>query len=600
MKKTLILLLFVSLGFCFTIESYYTDATVLENGDLRIYERILFDLDDEYSEGFRSIRPEDVETLDNLVVDGITLNGETVEFYTQKNGNDYEIVWTETVLGENLVEMNYRLKNRVELWDDYAKVCFEHFGANWNVPAKDFKARMTIPESARGKPLHFEIYSEKKGTATIDDLTITTVISNVPPWNYVGGCYLFAKESVHTSKIVDGSAYDILQNEREIYDSENLEESIPPELCCLPLAILFLLGAIATFFMPVKYPKYPESILPPEKEIPAVVAVLINNETDKEKLIAATILQLINKGVVDIVELEKKETSDNKKERTILLLKKPTAKLESYEKAVIDMIFYSGKKEVDLDAMMNEYKKINNIDEAKKHPVLNGFNTFSNEIDGLLKKYEMSYLAKEAEGRKAKMIVFGTFGLFALLFLSCFVFDGIYNYLGKGMWMNLLVLVIEIILIIGSIVMIGKYCLAPKPPKLLHDKDGNSKPVSRELLEKYGKWKGFEIALKASRINEHPPTSIVIWNDILIYATALGLADKVNQHLSELSGIDPMIATKMKRMNRVRIASYAYASSVGRVKSTSTPASRHRSSRGWSSHGGGGFSRRSSGGGGFR
>ena len=46
------------------------------------------------------------------------------------------------------------------------------------------------------------------------------------------------------------------------------------------------------------------------------------------------------------------------------------------------------------------------------------------------------------------------------------------------------------------------------------------------------KWKNFKKFLSDnSLMKEHPPESIVIWNQYLVYATALGVADKVYESM---------------------------------------------------------------------
>jgi uncharacterized membrane protein len=53
--------------------------------------------------------------------------------------------------------------------------------------------------------------------------------------------------------------------------------------------------------------------------------------------------------------------------------------------------------------------------------------------------------------------------------------------------------------------------------------------------ENSDKWKNFKKYLNEfSLIKEHPPSSIVIWNNYLIYATALGVADSVQEAMEKL------------------------------------------------------------------
>ncbi len=113
-------------------------------------------------------------------------------------------------------------------------------------------------------------------------------------------------------------------------------------------------------------------------------------------------------------------------------------------------------------------------------------------------------------------------------------------------------------------------------------------------------------AIKASRLKEYPPASAVIWDDIIVYATVLGLAEKVEKHLSELKAFD---IRKIERIDKVRTSVFTYyvaahsVSNLSKYGRRSGPRSSggfsSASSGGWSG-GGGGFSGGSSGGGGFR
>jgi uncharacterized membrane protein len=53
--------------------------------------------------------------------------------------------------------------------------------------------------------------------------------------------------------------------------------------------------------------------------------------------------------------------------------------------------------------------------------------------------------------------------------------------------------------------------------------------------EYYLKWKNFaKFLTDFSTLSQHPPESIILWEDYLIYATALGIADKVEKNLKKL------------------------------------------------------------------
>ncbi|MBD3397571.1 DUF2207 domain-containing protein [Candidatus Micrarchaeota archaeon] len=602
-KAILFALLLFSAAFSFTIESYYTDAEVQPNGDLRVKETITFNLEEVYNEGYRSIRPADYGSLSNLVVHSVTVNGQPVNHYSQEYDGKAEIVWTETFAGENRVELDYALKNRVEIWDDYAKVCFEHYGANWAVPAKTFRSTTAMPEASRGKTMHFEVYSSKKGEAYIEDLSVVIEMDNVPSGNYIGGCYLFAKDAVNTTNAVDGSAFAILREEREIYGSESIvspADAFPCAPCICPVFLVLLTVAGYMYTRLPQFQKLPESILPPSKEPPAAVSAILRNFYDDKEILASTLLGLISKGAIDIMELEKKGYTGQeiKRERTILFLKKTIKKLKPYEKTLIDIIFDEGrKKEVDLDALAEDFKQIKSKGAASKTIIPRKMDLFKKQVKEEVKKKGLGdYIYK---GRNKQQTFFGVL-VFFIFMGGCFflamlpeAIDFIFYLLEMQDYLYAGTILISGI---GSILAVSAAAYFFFQPEI---------PKGKET--EFAQWDGFSRAVKASSLNEEPPASALIWGEILAYATALGLAGKVKKHLSEL---DDLVAKKVEKLDSVRTSSYIFYSSAWGVRNLSKYGNRSGnvrssgfsggSSGGWSS-GGGGFSGGGfSGGGGFR
>lgn len=604
MKHALALFVFACLAgavFPFSIDSYYTHATVLPNGDLEVQESMNFTLEKAYNEGFRSIRPQDFGTLDNIVIRSVKVNGAEVPYATQLNEGKAEIVWKSTYQGANAVELDYVLKDRAQLYDDFAKICFEHYGANWAVPAAVFQSRMTLPDAARGKDMHFEVYSTKNGSARIDDLTVVIDISGVPPGNYVGGCYLYDKAALSTTNRVNGSALQILRDERKAYGSQEIiapEEPGSITFCCGPLAIILGLLAAYLFSQDRKITKLPENILPPDKEEPAVVSALVRNTVSEKCLLAATILGLINRNVMDIVELENRgETSATvNREHTILMLKRRPPGLKPYENAVLDMIFSEGKKEADLDGMALDFDRITAKEEAAKSAITVNLEAFTGETEKILKAKGVWALKDRAGTRRYGLVGLALIGLLLACAIASIVPAWLADYVSGGNWFEVAGTLVSLAILIPAAAYIIIHYLKPSVPE--------------GMRGEYMKWDAFARAVSSGRLKEYPPSSVVIWGDILVYATALDLADKVKKHFSEL---DMLTTRRLERLDGARRSSCVFYTSAWALYNLKTygnrsgPASggRHggfssHSSGGWSSWGGGGFSGGSSGGGGFR
>jgi uncharacterized membrane protein len=578
---------------------------VNEDASITVYEKMIFDLEKQYNEGYRSIRPNDFDSLADITVNSVRVNGGSSTYALQMNGKNAEIVWKKAPSGQNIVEINYTVANRVELYNDFAKVCYEHYGANWKVTGQEFKARTTLPPKSKGRTMHFEVYSTKKGKAYIDDLSVVIEINNVPSGNYIGGCYLFDKSAVNTSKKVDASAYAILKDERKSYGSEVVLAAEKPnaEYCCIPMFLLSLILAIVVYLKEGKRPKeLPETLLPPGKEEPAVVSALVRNRYEIKELVSATIVDLISRGVIDIIELEKKDAkgSEISRERTVLILKKRPANLKPYEESVVDFLFADGK-EVDLDAKINEYDSIESKEEAKKQKVVETIEKLNKEfqarIERLFTEEEIKKLSKRAVSAQGEIGA----AIFLIVFVGMFLFACAGSsldpewYSQHGEQSLLLMIVLSGV---GFLICSAYAAIMHLKPNI---------PKKAEYLELYSKWNAFYRGLDSTRIKEYPPASALIWGNILTYAVALGKADKVNKHLSEL---DAVLAKQIEKTNRIATTSMRYythtlaLSYLATYGSRSEPSSHgsfsSRSSGGWSRGGGGGFSGRSSGGGGFR
>ncbi|MBN2477866.1 DUF2207 domain-containing protein [Candidatus Micrarchaeota archaeon] len=585
MNKIFVFLLIIGLVSSFSIENYYNEVQVLGNGDLQVYEKMTFYLDEQYNEGYRSIRPLDYGQLGNIQVLEAKLDGQDVIYTTAINGENAEIIWKKTHVGTNVVELRYILKDRVEIFDDFARVCYEHYGAGWGIGGNNFHSVMVLPEESRGKEMHFEIYSSKKPDEVyVDDLKVVVEMDYVPSGNYIGGCYLFDKGSVNSSRIVNGSAYEILQEEREQFGSEQVFGPDDMLFCCFPIVLLTAIAAGAVFFFHgnKKIPRGIMSILPPSDEEPVFVSALVRNEYKENEIMASTLLDLINKGIVGIIETQKEgSVNADEKERTILkLLKKPTG-LKACEEAVLNVIF-NGEETVDLDAKAKKFDEIKSQGEAGGMDIEKNIKKFRDSLDEVLKEKD----AKDLKGGKGERI--GTA-------VSILMFYGFLSFFYLAMT-DFYISGIAFALFVISLLLVGysTYTLISKPR------------VKEKYLKEYSQWKGFSDAIKSGRMEEYPPSSVIIWGKILVYATALGLADKVKKHLSELDSFLVKQVEDMERISRKTTLFYTSAfalSNLSKYGSRSGPRSSgfsSRSSGGWSSGGGGGFSGGSSGGGGFR
>jgi uncharacterized membrane protein len=107
----------------------------------------------------------------------------------------------------------------------------------------------------------------------------------------------------------------------------------------------------------------------------------------------------------------------------------------------------------------------------------------------------------------------------------------------------------------------------------------------------YLRWLGLKKYLEDySLLNEKPPESIILWEEYLVFATALGIADTVRKNLNKIVPEDVWREQSRHPYIYYPVTAYAVSSFTGLTRAASSASS--------SGSGGGGFSGGGSGGGG--
>jgi uncharacterized membrane protein len=229
-------------------------------------------------------------------------------------------------------------------------------------------------------------------------------------------------------------------------------------------------------------------------------------------------------------------------------------------------------------------------DDAKKLSVEKNIDIYHSEITKIIKDKGLWH---SSQGKEVRTSQLGSLTFLLVTFSLCiipYMFGSVPN-MGTDVLAALLISAPGI-LVLAPLLAYYYSAMKSEYPKMYADE--------------YEKWDAFRRGAQASRLKEYPPGSAVIWGEILTYATALGLADKVKKHLSELNILLPPRLENVQRMaprfNTFYASAFAVSnlSKYGNRYGPSTGGFSSGSSGGWSSGGGGGFSGGHSGGGGFR
>ena len=347
--------------------------------------------------------------------------------------------------------------------------------------------------------------------------------------------------------------------------------------------IMVLLTIFMFFYTYIKFDKEYKAVFdkeylrePPSEKNPADLGYLMRFGKTNDLDVTATILDLINRGVL-VLSDKGYEITSNSPDFDISLSGKNVALLKHEQEVVNFFINVIGNgKSVNTKDIEKYGKK-----ESEANKLVSMSNNFvrsvKNEFQG------KNYFENAKQKAMSKHGFYGlVIGLVALLF---FVLSSFFHVECPVNYIILVILFVSFMVYLASI--------------KKRTKSGN---------EEYAKWSAFKKFLEDfSHFEDYPMPSIIIWEHYLVYATTFGISDKVMEQLKvKLKGVnlDEDGATFMRgyyyhnRANNFFIYNtISRAYSDAKVRSISTIAAARSGSSGGNGHGGG-FSGGSSFGGG--
>lgn len=667
------------------ISNFYVDATVLENGDLHVKE--LFVLNGDYNGFEREIYFRNIEAPH---FDGSKDSFRGSDIY---NGSDIEIIkvgriavdrnlnydylyygpeiFEEVIAAQNgdqkvytktltTIGFAYRIYQpssypKYGFYLEYIvkKIAVAHSDVaelGWNIFSKDvmkesigkFEMRINMPNNNKSYvyahgPLNGSI--KKNG----EDKVIVK-IDNLAPGVAFDVRLVFDKNVIKdTTKTTNYKALDnILSIEKELANKANISRVFYYIKYILP--ILWFIGLIYVIYY--MYKTYDKEYIPllktpyfrdfPSDKGPEIVGYILNNN-NKPRDMSASILNLINKGVIEYSELEKDDFSLTKTSSNVILNKA--------EAFLLKMLFTSIDKTNDNIIKMSEIKKY-----AERSPEY--YTTMYHNWQDIVKMETLDdNLFEDNKTHKNASIMYLFLGLIILL-----------NFFG----LNPLGLLISIVL---SLVIISKmyetkdsmYEYSSISPRaffipfiivMVFSISANFLPwvaykiiysivdlftfnnintisdvyllliwisvlafaafyfsnISKRTIqgnEEYHKWKGLKRFLNDfGRFKDRGITSIEIWEKYMVYAVTFGCAKKLSKIMAVAIGQEKIeMLDGLNNYNRIadKINSDINSSFVSAYAAIVKRNTSYRSGRsyGGSSFGGGGFSSGGGGGGGF-
>jgi len=496
------------------------------NGIMHVHEVITYKMKKPFRGVYRYVPASRGVEISNVSVWPEKTEDERIKsfrvYYVKKNPREFEArVWlsksyNETISPADLpyvvLHVRYDAKYTFEKGIDVSQVFRQFWGDGWDAPAKNITATFEFPSTFKilNVYTHPKIQYERYGNK------FTFNIDKLPAFTYAEARFVFDNEVIPDIVYInrDLTKAGIEKKEAE-YESLVLKAKIYP-IIGLVIVVIFLI-LIFYFFGREKEIQY-QGIY--EREIPfkdppdLVNAIVVNqlSEIDSDG-ISSVIMDLYRNGYVKL----------DKEGKYIEIIEKDTKKLPESEKQ-----FYELLKKYSFDNnkfSFNELKKVLTKDKKLAKQFLADFKAYKSFV--LTRAKSRKYLS--IKGTVLSYLVGITEIIMSLYFFAKF-------------WT--VSLTYETVFFTVLFVMGGILFFLPK------DVFGRWSRAGREY---YLKWKNFKrFLLDFSALPQYPPESIVIWEDYLVYATALGIADKVEKHLKKLA------PKEIKESSRLYYGPYTY------------------------------------------
>ena len=491
------------------------DMEVQDNGLLNVAEEIDYHFDSSANGVYRDIRLKEGQSVENLqvYVDGAYYrydiipqgNTERVKIYLFRDAAKTKKITSGT---DVKVYLQYDMPKVVRVYNDVGEIQFKVWGEEWDEDLDYLYATISFPDN---KKLEYWINPPSSDAQSYWEDNILYISSD----GVSSGKYVEARAIIPLSEFSSDAPYAQHINKNAKDEIEKIQKDAENEqgfLNSIGSLMDYLLAIVVAVPLAIYYkfgrePKTDYQAIyehePPTKDPPAFVNALMESMSKdvgdiNEQAFQATFMDLINRGKLGVGSEEDTEFT-----KTTFLTVKNTDGLERFERALIGIL-----QTFELDGKISfSYMQDCLRSESQARSFQSNYNSwcqnFKNDYlpDEVLKEYfdntGADYLSYSG---------IGAIALGVILVVFSFLFDF------KGDFITIIIGVLMGVIGIGSFLIPsgipGRYTLKGKL-----------------YAEKWNKFKKF--LEDYSLIKEHPPESIAIWNEYLVYATALGVADKV-------------------------------------------------------------------------
>jgi uncharacterized membrane protein YgcG len=512
-------------GKSYSLPEVRIEATVLPDGSIRLVEQRTFDFQGQFSFAFFTV----AEPLEHVQDFEVTEDGRALDVVQESDLGQFRATWYFSAQDDQRTfRISYRVICAVQAYRDAAHLLWQFVGTGWDVPTDHVSVRVHLPEATTkplqrppactqagdtgpypGRPLHPGEtrawgHGPLGGEVRIPDPhTVELEVTDVPPYTFVEGSILFPPRAVPTAALipVDMRA-SILATEWALAEQANaarrqfLQDQEEREawrnrawvlVGAVPL-IYLLLVVIAR--LRDRFPGVPRLLTEPPEDIRPMKLVQLwgayRGAIDTRDAYRTQLLHLAENRAI---EMRAEGLVSDPQDILVRLREMPGD--GSLDREFVEFLFLGDREWVSLRSITGKGKR-------------------KSELREWWNKAKDAGRAGFGSVRQSRWesILTSLIGFLGILFAIPLI--------ALAGWVGGIILA-EVVA--GMILAHIAIPVRPGPP----------------FRERIARWKAFRRFLKRfSSLPDAPALAVIIWERYLVYATALGVADRVEKQVKAL------------------------------------------------------------------
>lgn len=546
----------------YSIDQVTIDATVDQSGSLAVKETRQFDFDGEYHGVYWKLPKGSYEgrTVEPTIGSvGEMRNGSFAAFAESDSETDgtYQLTDYGSYVQVKIFSthedeqadfvINFTYANIVNRWQDTAELYWKFVSDGWDEPSDNVVCTIHLPVPAGASVLPERNvrawgHGPLDASVAFDGNDVVYTVPGVGTREFAEARITFPEEWVPGAEQMAGSKMDgILAEEQQWVDEANAQRARARVIMGVIYVVMGVSAAGTLAIALLQRVRYRKSHTPqfddeyyrdvPSNDHPAVLGTLYRGSEPNQDDFTASLMRLADMGHIqlDLVKYKRKGAFGRMKEKEDYRLLQvdrvegglrgdaTLASCDRIDRAAMKFLFQTVSGHHDMDESLRgphgeDYVLTSYFEEvARRHPQSyeNGYDGWKNAVTGAMET--RGFTRDDGKTGQAMCIALGVFAIIVGVSVGIFAWVAF----DAPVLVTLPLLLLDVAAGVASIVM-------------------GSKLVARssEAVELTAKLGALRRWLKDfTRLDEAIPTDVVLWNRLLVMATALGVADDVIRQL---------------------------------------------------------------------